>query len=1104
MSQNSFVFLDVKGRRWTFVRWVVALSTIVLLTLLVIFIRALWVKPELHMPGSLQQMKMQLKGLAKISARASKANEPPWKRFEQPPVTTPRKKSAPNKPAQPHIAAAILSSADSRSLESLVKHADDLTHICPDMFVVSGQPADLRIEVDPDALNEIKATKLLLVPMLTNLVGAKWDTDAVEGLLQADEPAQDAFIGKLISGLQNVNAAGVLIDWQGIDPTLSPKLVEFIARIHQALQNNNMQLWLSIPVGDDLRAFDLDKLPEVVDKLVAQLHDENAEDDVAGPVASQPWFEGWLRTLMGYGDPSQWILSLGSYGYDWNKGTGKVETISFADAMARAQRSSVDPVTSSSPDFNPGFAYDLEEQSHEVWFLDATTFANQLQTVEEEGCAGIVLNRLGTEDPGVWAVLDRHFSLPNDSLLKQLDTIDPKSVIAQIGEGDFLRAELESVPGKRTVWLDNDKYVCETYQTWPTYPTVIHLGEGKPDQVALTFDDGPDPEWTPKVLEILREHNVKATFFVLGKHAEQYPWLIRDILKDGHEIGSHTYTHPNLSEASTEQVTVELNATQRLIEWLTGRTTILFRPPYNADAMPASYSDAVPIARATEMGYITVGESVDPQDWDKPGTEEIFKRIREQRSGGSVILLHDAGGDRTQTVAALPRILDFLQARGDSIVTAGELLGLTRDETMPPVADSAKSAPTVITNYGLFVIHWAEEFLWAFMIVTSLLTLVRSFMLALFAIRRKNPPVAENFAPDLSIIIAAYNEGKVITQTLSSLLKTEYKGGVEIVVVDDGSSDDTAARAESLGDPRVRVIRQANSGKAGALAGGLAAAKNDVVVFLDADTQFQPDTLHHLVNPLSNPKVGAVSGHARVGNLNTWIARFQGLEYICGFNLDRRAYDVINAVTVVPGAISAFRKSAIQDAGGFALDTLAEDTDLTLSLHRAGWVIAYAPDAIAWTEAPESVRTLAKQRFRWAFGTMQCLWKHRDLILSPRYGWLGCFSLPSVVLFQIVLVAAIPIVDFLLIISLLTGAGLPFVAYFSAFLLCDLALALVACWIEEEPLSRAFWIIPMRFVYRPILSFVVWKSLIQISRGALVGWGKLERRGTVAMPPSES
>ena len=1102
MSDRNFVFLDPGGRRWNWIRIGAGLGLVSILALLIVFIRALWVKPDLHMPDSLRTMKMQLKALSANPAARPTAPNRPWMKFAQSPH---QRRRAGIEPSEHRISVALLTGSDSRSLQCLNKHAPELTHVCLEMLTVSGQPARLTADLDPDVLSAARASRLQIFPILTNLSGRRWDTDAVEGLIRSDPDTQRSFSDQLINELQNIGASGILVDWQGIDPSLSSKLVDFFKRFHGALHEQDLELWLSIPVGEDLRAFDLEDLPGVVDHLVAQLHDENAEDDAPGPVASQPWFEGWLRTLMGYGEPRQWILSLGSYGYDWNVTTKKTTTVSFADAMARAQRSGGDLVTSSAPDYNPTFSYDSEGQSHEVWFLDASTFANQLRELDQEGCGGVLVNQLGMEDPGIWPALAQHSSdEATPQLLQQLESIDPKSTIAQIGDGDFLTADLNSRPGSRQLWVDGDGYVCETYKQWPVYPTVVHFQDAKPHFVALTFDDGPDPKWTPQILDILRQYHVHATFFIIGKHAENYPGLVRRILKEGHEIGSHTYTHPNLSEVTPEQATLELNATQRLIEWITGRTTILFRPPYNADSMPVSLAEARPIALATDFGYVTVGESIDPQDWDRPGTDEIVRRIKQGRDDGGVILLHDAGGDRSQTVAALPLILEYLQARGDTVVPAGKLLGLNRDHTMPHLVEKARGAPDVIANAGLLVVHWGEEFLWAFMIVTSLLTLLRSIALAILSLSRKPMVSSANFAPSISVLIAAFNEEKVIAATLRSVLKTDYRGPIEVIVVDDGSADATAARAEAIADPRIRVLRQSNRGKSAALTRGLESATNEIVVFLDADTQFQSDTLRLLVQPLADLRVGAVSGHARVGNLRTWVTRFQSLEYICGFNLDRRAYDRVNAITVVPGAISAFRREAINAAGGLDSDTIAEDTDLTLSLHRLGWRVTYAPDAIAWTEAPETIRSFAKQRFRWAFGTMQCLWKHRDLILNPRFGALGCFSLPSIVLFQILLVAAIPVVDFLLILSLLSGAGLPFVVYFLAFLVCDLALALLACGIEGEPLGRAALIIPMRFIYRPLLSYVVWRAIVQMLRGAWVGWGKLERKGTVEMEALKS
>jgi cellulose synthase/poly-beta-1,6-N-acetylglucosamine synthase-like glycosyltransferase len=358
---------------------------------------------------------------------------------------------------------------------------------------------------------------------------------------------------------------------------------------------------------------------------------------------------------------------------------------------------------------------------------------------------------------------------------------------------------------------------------------------------------------------------------------------------------------------------------------------------------------------------------------------------------------------------------------------------------------------------------------------------------------------SEVFTPPLSVIIAAYNEEKVIAKTVRSVLETDYAGEFEVLVVDDGSKDDTAGEVARVAaeDARVRLLRQANAGKSSALTRGLAQARHGVLVFLDADTIFERGTLGAIVQPLAKPLVGAVSGHALVGNLRTFIARCQSLEYICGFNLDRRAYTEWNCITVVPGAVSALRKSAIDVAGGFSHDTLAEDTDLTLTLHRLGYRIEYAPDAVAWTEAPETFATLAKQRARWAFGTMQCLWKHRDLVFNPRFGALGWFSLPGIWFFQILLVAIAPLVDAVLLYSLIFGQAAAIWYYFAAFLVLDVFLALLACRIEGERASKALIIVPMRFVYRPLLSWVIWKSIIRAMKGALVGWGKLERTGAV-------
>jgi cellulose synthase/poly-beta-1,6-N-acetylglucosamine synthase-like glycosyltransferase len=505
-----------------------------------------------------------------------------------------------------------------------------------------------------------------------------------------------------------------------------------------------------------------------------------------------------------------------------------------------------------------------------------------------------------------------------------------------------------------------------------------------------------------------------------------------------------------------------------------------------------------PLKIAEDLNYLVVLENIDPQDWAKPGADIILRRIKQQRHDGSVILLHDAGGDRSQTVEALPHILDWLHTRGDTVVPLSTLLGTTRDAVMPPLQANGQSLTRFVSSTGFRIYHSIEQFLWAFMIVATALVVVRTLIVIWLAYRFRRGPKA-NFAEPVSVVMAAYNEEKVIAETLRTLFTTDYKGEIEVVVVDDGSRDQNAAEVERFArsELRLRLLQQENHGKARALQRGLAAARHGIIVFIDADTQCQRDTLPRLLEAFADARIGAVSGHAKVGNLRTFIARCQALEYTCGFNLDRRAYNRWNCITVVPGAISAVRKDAIDEAGGLSLQTLAEDTDLTLSLHRQRQRIVYVPGAIAWTEAPETVRTLARQRSRWAYGTLQCLWKHRDMVFNWNYRALGWFSLPSIWFFQIILVAVTPMVDLFLIASLPFGAWNAVLPFIIIFLAMDVILATLACMLERDPIVRAWRILPMRLLYRPMLSYCIWKAILRAIKGAWVSWGKLERTASV-------
>jgi cellulose synthase/poly-beta-1,6-N-acetylglucosamine synthase-like glycosyltransferase/peptidoglycan/xylan/chitin deacetylase (PgdA/CDA1 family)/spore germination protein YaaH len=1105
---TPFVFSDPAGKRWPRLRLILVIGGVLFFLATVLFVQTLFVAPQMRVPFSLRQLKGQLKALQKENPAGQVApSSLLWQKFgaarqaakkvggaTPAPPPKARKKSLNNE-----IRLAFYTNGDPYSYASLEQHAAQITHLCPEWMSVINGMGELQIDAD-NRLPKLTASKgIALMPLLTNLVGDTWQPEAVENLAHAAADRQDRFIQSVVTVLRNAKAAGVVVDWEQIDPAYKQDITAFIDKFARVLHNDHKELWLCVQPGQELDYIDFDDLADNIDRFVALLFDETSDIDSPGPLGSRSWFEGWLHVLLEDTDTNQWIIALGSYGYDWTIGGKKAELISFPEAMSRANSAEIETAEVGPPSYNPYFYYEDGDKEHAVWFLDVATLLNQLREVRKEKAGGFALYRLGTEDPAIWDVLNVRADFRMDNQTRQaVEVLEGTDTITDVGDGEIVTVDESRSDGRRKIAVDADGYLTATYTKFPQFPTLYHQGAGGEHQVAITFDDGPDPEWTPKILDILKTANVKAAFFLVGVNAEHYPALVRRIVKEGHEIGNHTYYHPNLALCWPEHIRLELNATQLLIETITGRATTLFRPPYAADTSPSQLSELTPLQIAQDLDYLVVLENIDPQDWARPGADIILQRVKQQRRDGSIILLHDAGGDRSQTVEALPKILDWLHTRGDTVVPLSALLGTTRDEVMPPLQEDSQSLARMVSATGFRIYHAIEEFLWAFMIVATTLVVIRTLIVIWLAYRFRRLPKGE-FAEPVSVVIAAYNEGKVIASTLRALLSSDYRGEIEVIVVDDGSRDETAAEVENVAqvDSRVRLLRQENRGKARALELGLAAVRHGVVVFIDADTQCQTDTLPRLLEPFADERIGAVSGHAKVGNLRKFIGRCQALEYTCGFNLDRRAYNRWNCITVVPGAISAIRKEAIDQAGGLSLQTLAEDTDLTLSLHKQQQRIVYVPGAIAWTEAPETVRTLARQRSRWAYGTLQCLWKHRDMVFNWNYRALGWFSLPSVWFFQIILVAVTPMVDLFLLASLPFGAWGAVMPFVVTFLAMDVILATLACILEREPVTRAWRILPMRLIYRPMLSYCIWKAILRAIKGAWVTWGKLERTASV-------
>src|SRR5436190_11154671 len=660
---TPFVFSDPTGKRWPRLRLILLITGVLLFLGTVLFVQTLFVAPQMSVPFSLRQLKGQLKALQKENpAGQLSATSLLWQKFGAArqaakklagPAPTPparsRKKSLGNE-----VRLAFYTNGDPYSYASLQQHASQITHVCPEWMTVINGMGDLEIDADPRLPKFAVNKGIALMPLLTNLVGDNWQPEAIENLAHGPAERRTRFIQKVLAVLRNAKASGVVVDWEQIDPAYKKDITAFIDKFADALHDDNRELWLCVQPGQEADYIDFDELADNVDRFVAMLFDETSATDPPGPLASRSWFEGWMHVLLEDSDTRQWVIAIGSYGYDWTIGGKKAELIAFAEAMSRANDAEIKSVEVSGPSYSPYFYFQDEDKEHAVWFLDAVTFLNQLRQVRDQKAGGFALYRLGSEDPALWDMLSvgRDFNLDNQTR-QSLESIQSTDTIADVGDGEIVTVDETRTDGLRKLAVDADGYLTAKYVKFAEFPTLYHQGAGGEHQVAITFDDGPDPRWTPKILDILKAANVTATFFLVGVNAERYPGLVRRIVNEGHEIGNHTYYHPNLALCWPEHIRLELNATQLLLETITGRATTLFRPPYAADTSPAQLSELTPLQIAEDLNYLVVLESIDPQDWAKPGADIILRRVKQQRRDGSIILLHDAGGDRSQTVEAL-------------------------------------------------------------------------------------------------------------------------------------------------------------------------------------------------------------------------------------------------------------------------------------------------------------------------------------------------------------------------------------------------------------------------------------------------------------------
>ncbi len=1023
------------------------------------------------------------------------------------------------------------------SLYDLQQNGDKLNTIYPEWFFIDTINYTLQTRIDKAGFAVMKQKKLSIQPIFNNFRSSK--STLIQGdfdgklahIILSDPAKRKNIIQQIADTLQYYQLQGINIDFEELTEKTDEPLLQFQKELYELLHSKGMIITMDI--SPDNEDYNYHALSQYNDYLILMAYDQFNDATAPGPISAQKWIEAKLDWMDDKVDVSKIILGVACYARDWQMIEGKksVEDKTYAAAIDDAKLSNA-KIIFNNDTYNLNYSYYIpesdstEEETHNVWFTDAATTFNTLRFSDDYATAGTAIWHLGGEDPRIWKFYNRSLSTASlqqypfnfNSLISV--GFDPNKKPTANGEGELLNIIYSPSAGNIKLEIDSSEMLIaeQDYLQLPSGYVYEKFAEdtaafNKGHKIILTFDDGPDPEYTPKILDILEKEKVPATFFVVGLNAENNIPILRRIYKDGFEIGNHTFTHNNIAKMSPERSDLELKATRLLIECITGHSTILFRAPYNADSEPQTFEEIEPLARSKKYNYITVGESIDPNDWDeKMNADSIVNRtIRfAEANNASIILLHDAGGKTRQpTVDALPRIIEYFKKRGCRFTTVADLMGKTKDDVMPPVKMS------ILNSFNFFfaeAAYWGEHILFALFITGIFLSVGRMIAMAILASIQKKKEKAfipNPVQPGVSIIVPAYNEELNAVKTIHSLLKQDYPD-LEIVFVDDGSTDSTFKKvSDGFNDnPRVMVLTKSNGGKATALNYGIARASNDFVVCIDADTQLKKDAVAELMKKFNTGEdaktVGAVAGNVKVGNEINMITRWQSIEYITSQNFDRRAFDLLNCITVVPGAIGAFRKSAIVDAGGFTTDTLAEDCDLTMRLHRNGYQVRNCTTAISYTEAPETLRQFMKQRFRWSFGVMQSFWKHRDAVFNPRFKNFGMVALPNMLVFQMILPFLSPFADLILVLSLISaGLGIipasigHIIFYYVVFTFVDIAGAAIAFSYEKEDYKKLFWLIPQRFVYRQLMYYILIKSFSRALKGELQGWGVLKRTGNV-------
>jgi cellulose synthase/poly-beta-1,6-N-acetylglucosamine synthase-like glycosyltransferase len=1000
-----------------------------------------------------------------------------------------------------------LPAADNTALSGLLDRCDQLDRVLADAFLLGapdgtvvplwahGNQALQQLADDVD----LPGGSALTVARIT----ASTRTEELAALLRPG-PALDKLVGQMAAFLAEQPIPGLCLNLQA-HPDLDPAVLRLaLDRLKNAAELlGRSPATFCVIAGPDARLWRDDIVVGLLDLAVVMGFREPSSPLVAP--APPDWFRAAMAEVRELIPGPKLVVALGSFGQWWQSGSGRELRISYGETLARAGTAGTDPMFEPTLGASRLRFLDETRRVNDFWLLDAVSVHNQL-VVLAPGQA-IAVWPLGYEDPSVWSVLLGD-PAGRPAPLRLEGHVDLSSQTLTDVSGPAVGAILPAVSGQRQVETDISGAVitAQRYDPLPLPNRVQRRGMEVAGGLVLAFDGLPEDSDADALVATLARHSVTAAFFVDLSTLLDKGHVGQKLAEAGHVVGLRLLPPLPDRPESLVATRMQLNFMQLYLSQMFSRPAqlVLLRP----GAGPPHFSRDAFLA---EVEFLDNGLIPFRSNFDAPlgpvDLDEFVDRIRREGSFDQTqVITLDLRETSPDQLAALPEMISKLTSDGYRFLEPD--LATRSGDALPPAdgLPDRRMSDGVAFVVADFLLNGVTVLFFVMLVISAAFSLM---YIALSLIRRPHGPVDPTFTPPVTVVIPAFNEEKVIAACVGSILRSEYPD-FQIYIVDDGSTDRTADVVRELvaNNPQVHLLREENAGKWHAANLALSRITTPIFVVADADSIFLPDTIRWLVQPFRDDRVGAVAGLVEVGNRVNLLTDFQHQEYMVTQNVLRRAHEFFDGILVVPGAVGAWRTRAVNEGGGFSGETITEDADLTVAVHRAGYRVRFEERARSVTEAPVSVRAFLRQRLRWQLGMLQVSWKHRGVVSSGLpVGfsvvdsiWFGPVSLLLALLDDILLFTVLGTAVYSIVLrEALPGGALPILLFASYFIMTGIEVlrTLTAFWFERQWDWKMLFLIPfLRFGYRQLLYLTAIRGLFRALTGHPTGWYKIDRTGT--------